>query len=157
MDEILKAIYEIGMPALILWPNSDAGSDGISKSIRIWRERYPKINFKYCKNLDSSLYFYLMSKCKALIGNSSSGIREGAFIGTPVVNIGSRQNGRVRSSNVIDVNNVLSKEIKSAILYQIEHGKYDSSTLYGDGRAGTKIAELIAKQDVFQTQKIISY
>ena len=86
-----------------MWPNSDAGSDGISKSIRIWREKNPELPFKYCKNLDSYIYFYLMSKCKAMIGNSSSGIREGAFIGTPVVNVGTRQNGRVRANNVIDV------------------------------------------------------
>ena len=156
MNQILEAITDTGLPALILWPNSDAGSDGISKSIRIWRERFPEAPFKYCKNLDSSIYFYLMSKCKVLIGNSSSGIREGAFIGTPVVNVGSRQNGRIRSSNVIDVM-PKSLEIKNAINYQIQNGKYASSNLYGDGNAGAKIAEIISREKEFQTQKIISY
>ena len=97
-----------------------------------------------------------MSKCKVLIGNSSSGIREGAFIGTPVVNVGSRQNGRVRGSNVIDVM-PKSHEIKNAINYQLQNGKYASSNLYGDGNAGTKIAEIISKEKEFQTQKVISY
>ena len=156
MEEILKAVNEIGLPTLILWPNSDAGSDGISKSIRIWRELHPDSPFRYCKNLDSSIYFYLMNKCRALIGNSSSGIREGAFIGTPVVNVGSRQNGRVRASNVLDVVPKCD-EIIEAIKYQLNKGKYQSSNLYGDGNAGFKIAEIISKEEKFQTQKIISY
>lgn len=156
MEEILKAVMDQGLPTLILWPNSDAGSDGISKAIRVWRELYPEAPFKYCKNLDSSIYFYLMDRCKALIGNSSSGIREGAFIGTPVVNVGTRQNGRVRASNVIDVSPKFD-EIKKAIENQINNGKYPSSNLYGDGKAGEKIAEIISREENFQTQKIISY
>ena len=156
MKEILKAITETKIPCLILWPNSDAGSDGISKAIRIWREKYPDLPFKYSKNFDSSFYFYLMSKCKVMIGNSSSGIREGSFIGTPVVNVGSRQNGRVRSKNVIDVKPYFH-EIINAINSQIRHGRYKSSNLYGDGNAANKIANILAEQEEFQIQKKISY
>ena len=156
MDEILKASTSLNLPCLVLWPNSDAGSDGISKSIRIWRENNPELPFKYCKNLDASIYFYLMSKCKVMIGNSSSGIREGAFIGTPVVNVGTRQNGRVRSKNVIDVDPNF-KEIYDALKFQINNGKYDSLKIYGDGKAGKRIADILANQKEFQIQKKISY
>lgn len=156
MKEIMKAITQTKIPCLILWPNSDAGSDGISKAIRIWREKNPDLPFKYCKNLDSSFYFYLMSKCKVMIGNSSSGIREGSFIGTPVVNVGSRQNGRVRSQNVMDVKPCFN-EIFNAINLQIRNGKYESSNVYGDGNAANKIAQIIAEQKEFQIQKKISY
>ena len=156
MDEILKAITSIKLPCLILWPNSDAGSDGISKSIRIWREKNPDLPFKYCKNLDSSIYFYLMSKCKAMIGNSSSGIREGAFIGTPVVNIGTRQNGRIRARNVIDVLPDFD-DICKALNFQIKNGNYASSRTYGDGKAGRRIASILAESEGFQIQKKISY
>ena len=156
MKEILEAITETKIPCLILWPNSDAGSDGISKAIRIWREKYPDLPFKYSKNFDSSFYFYLMSKCKVMIGNSSSGIREGSFIGTPVVNVGSRQNGRVRSNNVIDVKPYFN-EIINAINSQIRHGRYKSSNIYGDGNAANKIANILADQEEFQIQKTISY
>ena len=96
-----------------------------------------------------------MSKAKCLIGNSSSGIREGAYMGTPVVNIGSRQNGREREKNVIDVGHN-SKEIVAAVKKQIKHGKYKKSKVYGDGNAGKRITKILEKVKV-NIQKKISY
>ena len=90
-----------------------------------------------------------------MVGNSSSGIREGAFIGTPVVNIGSRQNARDRGKNVKDVG-CNKKQIIEAILHQINHGKYKSEKIYGDGSAGLRIAEILYKENV-NVQKKISY
>ena len=97
-----------------------------------------------------------MSKCKAMIGNSSSGIREGAFIGTPVVNVGTRQNGRIRARNVIDVLPDFD-DICKALNFQIKYGNYGSSRTYGDGKAGRRIASILAESEDFQIQKKISY
>ena len=99
----LEAVRETGLPAIVLWPNADAGSEDISRGIRIWRERGLADNMHFFKNLPISVYIQLMARTACLIGNSSSGIRDGAFIGTPSVNIGTRQVGRERGHNVIDV------------------------------------------------------
>ena len=96
-----------------------------------------------------------MNATSCLIGNSSSGIREGAFIGTPVVNIGTRQSMRMRSSNVIDVE--CDKDlIMKSIQKQLDHGKYESSNMYGDGNAGAKISDILKGTDP-PIQKIIKY
>ena len=96
-----------------------------------------------------------MKKTVCLVGNSSSGIREGAFIGTPVVNIGSRQNARDRGKNVIDVD-YSKNEILNAINEQMKHGRYKSETIYGDGFAGEKIANILFMENV-NIQKKITY
>ena len=100
-------------------------------------------NMHFYKNLPIEIYVHLLNKTKCLIGNSSSGIREGAFIGTPVVNIGSRQDARERGQNVIDVKNS-ADDIYNAILTQIKNGKYQSDPIYGDGKAREKIADILS-------------
>ena len=155
ITQTLTAIKELGLPAIILWPNSDAGSEDISRGIRKWREKKLDDKMHFFKNLPISTYVLLMKYTACLVGNSSSGIREGAFIGTPVVNIGSRQDSRERGNNVIDVNNNTLK-IKNAIEEQIKHGKYQSEPIYGNGDAGIKIAEVLSNCS-WKIQKKISY
>ena len=103
INETLAALQDVDMPAIALWPNADAGSEHIAAGIRQWREHNDDSNVHFFKNLPTSDYIKLMAKTAALVGNSSSAIREGAFIGTPAVNIGPRQDGRDRGSNVVDV------------------------------------------------------
>jgi len=151
INETLKAVREVSnerkLPVVMLWPNVDAGSDDVASSIRIFRESREDKNFHFFKNIPIKDYVWLMDKTLCLIGNSSSGIREGEFIGTPVVNIGTRQNGRTRGNNVIDVNYDY-KEIKNAIEIQIDHGKYESGYTYGDGNAGEKIVKVLETVEV---------
>ena len=96
-----------------------------------------------------------MNKTLCLIGNSSSGLRDGAYIGTPVVNVGTRQNKRLRSNNVIQAGNNC-KEILKGINLQIKNGKYPSSDIYGDGESGIKIAKIL-KSINLDLQKTINY
>lgn len=155
IEETLKALEDLQMPTIMLWPNSDAGGDEISKGIRIFREsKNPKWLHMF-KNLPTHIYIHLMNTTSCLIGNSSSGVREGAFIGTPVVNIGTRQNKRLRTNNVIQVD-YDTKDIVVAIKAQIEHGKYESSDIYGDGTAGKKIANILVDCEP-SIQKTIVY
>ena len=143
------------MPVIMLWPNADAGSDDISKGIRTFREKNnPKWLYLF-KNLPTDMYIHLMNTTSCLVGNSSSGVREGAFIGTPVVNIGTRQNKRLRTKNVVQVG-YKSQEILSGIRNQLAHGKYESSNIYGTGNAGTQIAEIISTVNP-KTQKTITF
>jgi len=151
----LKAVESTGLPAIVLWPNADAGSDDIARGMRKWREKGLDENMHFYKNLPVNHYIYLMKKASCLIGNSSSGIREGAFIGTPVVNIGTRQDMRERGKNVIDVPSETEK-ILNALERQIEHGPYESEPIYGDGTAGEKIADILSKCS-WKIQKRITY
>ena len=152
----LQACQNLNLPTIVLWPNSDAGADDISRGIRKWRECGRDKDMHFFKNLPISTYVRLMNKTACLVGNSSSGIREGAFIGTPVVNIGSRQDMRERGSNVIDVHNS-SDAIQSAISKQLDHGSYGHEPIYGDGNAGEKIADTLAQIGNIEVQKRISY
>ncbi len=151
----LKAVKSTGLPAIVLWPNADAGSEDIAKGIRIWREHGQDENMHFFKNLPIATYVQLMQRTACLVGNSSSGIREGAFIGTPVVNIGSRQQGRERGPNVMDVD-YDHEVIADAITQQIQHGPYGMLPIYGNGSAGRKIADILVKADV-PLQKRIRY
>ena len=155
INNSLRAIKETGLPAIVLWPNADAGSEDIARGMRKFREHEDPGNFYYFKNLPTNVYIALMKKTACLVGNSSSAIREGAFIGTPTVNIGSRQNMRERGANVIDVEDN-QQQIKSAIDKQIKHGAYEMEPIYGDGKAGERIADILASC-TWEIQKTIAY
>ena len=156
MLSTLEAIRKTSMQAVVLWPNVDAGSEGISRAIRKFREQGNATNMRFYKNLPIQIYVNLMRRTSCLVGNSSSGIREGAFIGTPVVNIGSRQSNRERGLNVIDVQ-CNQNQIYDAIIQQINHGSYRSDPIYGCGNAGDKVASIISKSFPINIQKLINY
>ncbi len=144
INDTLEAALEVGLPAIVLWPNADAGSEEVARGMRKFRENHYNAPFRYIKNLKPEIYLPLMAQTACLIGNSSSAIREGAFIGTPSVNIGNRQVGRQRGQNVIDVAGG-KEEIKQAIKNRIEHGRFKSEPIYGDGKSGARIAKVLAE------------
>jgi UDP-hydrolysing UDP-N-acetyl-D-glucosamine 2-epimerase len=155
VNQTLEAVYELDMPTLWLWPNMDAGADDISKGIRIFREKKNPQKIYFFKNFSIEDYAKILNNCSCLVGNSSSGIRECAFLGTPVVNIGTRQGGRERGRNVIDVG-YNKEEIKAAIKKQLSNGRYKKDYLYGAGNAGEKIADILGKADI-TAQKRLGY
>ncbi|MGE0492781.1 MAG: UDP-N-acetylglucosamine 2-epimerase [Vulcanimicrobiota bacterium] len=156
--ETISAVHRLaqeGLQVAWLWPNVDAGSDDISKGIRTFREHNKAENMHFFLNFEPEDYARLIANAKCLIGNSSSGLREGAFLGVPCVNIGTRQSGREQGPNVMNVD-YDAEEILHAAWAQIAHGKYPTSELVGDGKAGERIAEVLAKT-TFQLQKKIHY
>jgi UDP-N-acetylglucosamine 2-epimerase len=132
------------MPTIMLWPNVDAGSEDIATGMRTFREKLQPEYIRFYKNFPIETYVRLMLLCSCAVGNSSAPIREGAFLGVPSVNIGTRQMGRDRGPNVVDVGYDRG-EIVAAITRQLAHGRYPSDALYGDGRAGGRIADLLAR------------
>lgn len=153
ITETLNAINNLRIPTLFFWPNVDAGSDGTSNGIRKFREIEKPENIHFFKNMEPEDFLRLLYNSKCLIGNSSVGIRECAFLGVPVINIGSRQNGRERGQNVIDVEHS-QKEITDAISFQIQHGRYLPDYIYGNGKAGEIIADLLSKITMNINKKI---
>ncbi|RXJ68993.1 UDP-N-acetylglucosamine 2-epimerase (hydrolyzing) [Halarcobacter ebronensis] len=139
----LEAIQELQIPTFWFWPNVDAGSDGTSKGIRSFREKNQSSHIHFFKNMEPQDFLRLIKNSMCLIGNSSVGIRESAFLGIPVINIGSRQNGRQRAHSVIDCKHN-KEEIIEGIKKHISHGSYESEFIYGNGYAGEKIANVLA-------------
>lgn len=155
ITETLVAVERVGLPAIVFWPNADAGAEDIARGIRKFREHHDDSRMHFFKNLPMEAYIQLMLRTACLVGNSSSAIREGAFIGTPAVNIGSRQEMRQRGKNVTDVSHDRDA-IAEAILEQVRHEPYPSEPIYGDGRAGERIADILARCPLY-VQKRMTY
>jgi UDP-N-acetylglucosamine 2-epimerase len=155
ITETLMAVSKLGTPTIALWPNADAGSDDVARGMRKFREHYDDSKIHFFKNLPTDVYVRLMQHTSCVVGNSSSAIREGAFIGTPAVDIGSRQAGRQRGRNVTNVGYART-EIADAVEYQMKQGRYPSESIYGDGKAGERIAGVLSCCNV-RIQKQITY
>lgn len=143
VKEILKALNERPEQKIVIWPNIDAGSNDLAKGIRMFKELNPKANFHYYRTFEPEDYIKVLNNAVCAIGNSSSFMREAAFLGTPVVLMGTRQQDRETAENVINVD-YSKEEILKGIKYQIDHGCYEKSDIFGVGDAGYKIAEILA-------------
>lgn len=152
--ETLHAVNGLGLTALWFWPNVDAGSDGTSNGIRSFREIEKPSRMHFFKNMAPNDFLRLLYNAKCLVGNSSVGIRECSFLGVPVVNISGRQGGRERGRNVIDTG-YDREEIRAGIDRQLANGgRYAQDTLYGDGRAGERIARVLAESPLKIEKKL---
>lgn len=155
ISKTLHAVKKLNMQAIVMWPNPDSGTEGTSEGIRRFRELEQPKNFYFFKNIRPGDFLRMLMKSACLIGNSSVGIRESAFLGVPVVNIGNRQLDRQRGKNVIDVPTDEDAILK-AIQSQIKHGPYESEHVYGNGNAGQKAADILAKSNI-DTNKRLTY
>ncbi len=147
VEKTLHAIHHMETPTFWFWPNVDAGSDGTSAAIRRYREKHGPEHIYFLKNLSPENFLRLLKRSRCIIGNSSVGIRECSFLGVPTVSIGSRQSRRERAPNVVDVD-YDETAIKAAIESHLNHGPFPSSDLYGDGKSGTRIADLLFSADL---------
>lgn len=155
IEETLKAIANIKRPTLWFWPNVDAGADGTSSGIRAFREYHQLNHVHFFKNMEPDDFLRLLLHSECLVGNSSVGIRECAYLGVPVVNIGSRQNKRERGNNVTDVS-YSEQEIRNAIIKWLNTSRPESSSVYGGGEAGKIIAKILATE-LLRFHKTIAY
>lgn len=131
----VDAIIQSGVNALIILPNNDAGFSKIIEKIK-------STKLKYVDSLSIVDYVNLMKRCKALIGNSSSGIHETATFNIPTINIGTRQQGRLRPNNVIDVGynkNEILNAINKCKNLKLKH----CDKIYGLGDSSEKIVNLL--------------
>lgn len=155
MLEVLTALNQLRFPTVMLWPNIDAGSDHISKTLRVFRDQHKPDWLRFITNLHPVLFQAVLKSCAVAIGNSSSFVRDSTFTGTPVVLIGDRQYGREAGRNTIRVVPA-RREIESAIRQQLGHGRYEPDNLYGDGRVSPRIADVLASVNPF-VQKRLDY
>jgi UDP-hydrolysing UDP-N-acetyl-D-glucosamine 2-epimerase len=153
--EAVDRVGRKGMQVIWLWPNADAGSDDVAKGLRVFRERRSPDYLVLIRNFDVEDYARVLNNAACIVGNTSSGLREGSYLGTPCVNIGSRQRDRERGENVIDVPHD-TDEIHDAIARQLSNGRYPRSLLFGDGQAGKRIADILAVAPL-KIEKTLNY
>lgn len=132
---------------VVLWPNIDAGSDAVSKGIRVFRENNMGENFHYFKNFSPEHYVKVLNGSSCVVGNSSSIIREGSFLGVPGIIVGDRQKDREHGINIVfadyDRNDITAK-----VKLQLAHGRFETDSIFGSGNAGELIANELAKVDL---------
>lgn len=142
---VLKAIDKINEEIILIYPNSDTGSNTFIYEIEKMRK---KSNIHIFKNIKKDIFLNLLTYANLLIGNSSSAIIESTYFHLPVVNIGNRQEGRERSTNIISVEynskNIL-KVIKKALSDEFIKISQNAKQLYGNGKAGKKIVSILEK------------
>ena len=153
--ETVNAIKELNVQCLIISGNSDAGSKKISAVIK-------KSKIQNHSSLPFNKYINLLRNCSVLVGNSSSGIMEAPFLHKPSVNIGARQNGRLKSTSIINVDynkNSIKKAIKKALENKKTKNTKKQRSLYGDGNSSKKIVKLLEKIDLnkIPIQKKLTY
>jgi UDP-N-acetylglucosamine 2-epimerase len=143
MEQLLAALRAVDAPALLLWPNIDAGADHISKAIRVHRNRHPEHPLRLLTNLSPEDYLRVLACAACAVGNSSSFVRDAGFFGTPVVLVGNRQDGRERDLHVTPAPPEAGA-IEAALRRQLAHGRYPPSSLYGDGQVAARVAAALA-------------
>ena len=137
----LKAIVSNNIKAIWFWPNSDAGTDQISKEIRRARESSKANKIRFVRNLDPSIFLPLLYNSIGIVGNSSVAIRECSYLGVPAINIGTRQSNRERGDNVVDCNHNIH-EIERYLSSHFNQ-KVKRSELYGKGESAVIISNKI--------------
>lgn len=143
VNETLKAVNDAHVQAIWFWPNIDAGTDDVSKAIRVFRENNKKYKIRFIRHLVPEKFINVLRRASCLVGNSSAGIKECSYLGVPVVNIGTRQNNRMAAENVINNVDYNSSQIKEAIKKQLDHGPYPSSHIYYKEGTSEKIANIL--------------
>ncbi|RYY02234.1 MAG: UDP-N-acetylglucosamine 2-epimerase (hydrolyzing) [Gammaproteobacteria bacterium] len=138
---ILNVLIEKNVQVVALKPNSDAGSHNIKKVLEDFESRNL---IRVVTHFSREKFVSWMSIADLMIGNSSAGIIEAASLGTPVINIGVRQNLRERNKNIIDVG-LESADIDKAINVALTSGRFKIGNIYGDGNTAEKIVVLLNK------------
>lgn len=147
VSQTLRALKSIpDIQKVVMWPNVDAGSDDVSKGIRHFREFNMTEPIYYYKNFSPEDYARVLNNALCCVGNSSSFIREAAYLGVPTVIVGDRQQGREHGHNVVFANYDV-KHIAAQVSAQVVHGRYTPDYLFGQGDAGKRIAAELATTD----------
>jgi UDP-hydrolysing UDP-N-acetyl-D-glucosamine 2-epimerase len=153
LEATMRAIAEVDMPAIWFWPNPDAGTGEMAESLRHFREHHAAITEKirFITNVPVDEFIALLRLTACLVGNSSAGIKECSYLGTPVVDIGGRQQGRLRGEHVFHAP-YEAHAIAEQVRAQLRHGPYPSSDLYYKPDASQAIVDRLAGIELY-TQK----
>jgi UDP-N-acetylglucosamine 2-epimerase len=158
-DALLTAIQQAGIEqTVVIYPNNDPGSHNI---IRVWQRRRREMTY-LLRDVPRDIFLGLMRDAAVMIGNSSAGIIEAASFGTPVIDVGPRQKGRLRSQNVTNVP-YGEEAIRRAVARVWNNGRprrFTGRNVYGGEGAGRRIASILAELALDEARlrrKLIAY
>ncbi len=153
LETTLRVVASFELPTIWFWPNPDAGTGEMADSLRGMRETHPELtqHMRFITNVPANDFIGLLAHAACLVGNSSAGIKECSYLGTPVVNVGDRQHGRLSGDHVTHVG-YDAAEMAAAIAAQLAHGRYESSQLYHRANASDTMVDLLATTPLY-TQK----
>lgn len=147
IEVLLGALSGLDLPIVITGSNTDSGGATIDTALRQFCAAAS--NRAYVAHLGAELYYTAMRAAAVMVGNSSSGIIEAASFGLPVVNIGRRQDGRVRQPNIVDAplsRAEISNALRQALAPEFRAALGNHANVYGDGNAAKRIADVLERQ-----------
>jgi UDP-N-acetylglucosamine 2-epimerase (hydrolysing) len=143
---VLNAVAESGIPVVAIYPNNDPGSESILRELRQF-ETHP--SFRVLPSLRFEHFLVLLRNAKAIVGNSSAGVREAPVYGTPTVNVGTRQARRFSHESIID-----APEEHSAIANALRSisRRYEPTLHFGDGHSAIRFLEQLRRESLWRTE-----
>ncbi len=153
LETTLRAIGSLEMPTIWFWPNPDAGTAEMAETIRHFREHHEgaTARTRFITNVPADWFVAMLKSAACLVGNSSAAIKECSYLGTPAVDIGPRQQGRLTADNVVHVG-YDAQAIRTAVDRQLRHGRYPRSHLYYQPDASQRIVDCLVDIELY-TQK----
>ena len=153
LETTFRALAGLDMPIVWFWPNPDAGTGEMAEVLRHFREHHEVATEKmrFITNVPVDHFIALLKRTACLVGNSSAGIKECSFLGTPVVDIGGRQQGRLSAENVVRTPYDIAA-IRDAVARQLAHGPYPPSHVYFKPDASQSMVDVLTTIDLY-TQK----
>jgi UDP-hydrolysing UDP-N-acetyl-D-glucosamine 2-epimerase len=153
LDTTFRAISAMDLPAVWFWPNPDAGTGEMAETLRHFREHQDAATerMRFITDLPVDRFIALLKRTACLVGNSSAGIKECSYLGTPVVDVGNRQEGRLRGENVLHAGYDV-EEIRAAIRKQLQRGCYPASNIYYREGTSQTIVDVLSRVPLY-TQK----
>ena len=153
LETTFRALASLDMPIVWFWPNPDAGTGEMAETLRHFREHHEAATEKmrFITNVPADQFVALLKRTACVVGNSSAGIKECSFLGTPVVDIGGRQQGRLSAENVVRAGYSVD-EIGDAVAWQLTHGRYAPSHLYFKPNASQAMVDVLTTVELY-TQK----
>ena len=153
LETTFRALAALDMPIVWFWPNPDAGTGEMAETLRHFREHHEAATEKmrFITNVPVDSFNALLKRTACVVGNSSAGIKECSFLGTPVVDIGGRQQGRLSAENVAHAGyNV--EDVRAAVKTQLAHGRYAPSHIYFRPDTSQAMVDVLTSVDLY-TQK----
>jgi GDP/UDP-N,N'-diacetylbacillosamine 2-epimerase (hydrolysing) len=153
LEATLRAVSALEMQAIWFWPNPDAGTAEMAETLRHFREHHGAATerMRFITNVPADLFIAMLKRTACVVGNSSAGIKECSYLGTPVVDIGERQHGRLNGDHVVHAG-YDAEGIAAAITSQIRHGGYPPSHIYYQPGSSQTIVDVLASAELY-TQK----
>jgi UDP-hydrolysing UDP-N-acetyl-D-glucosamine 2-epimerase len=153
LETTFRALAALDMPIVWFWPNPDAGTGEMAETLRHFREHHEAATEKmrFITNVAADQFIALLKRTACVVGNSSAGIKECSFLGTPVVDIGGRQQGRLSAANVVRTKYDVD-EIRKAVTQQLAHGCYPASQIYFKPDTSQSMVDVLTTVDLY-TQK----